>query len=266
MGGDGTSLDAVDFLGEMPTGDGEGRQPVRRAVLRIDARPHRRRARGAGRRRPAACARRFDQLSAYFHGVSSRSSRSRWPPPAPTSSCGSGSSCAKIPYGATATYGEVAGQLGLTGHGAHRAVGTANGRNPIPIVVPCHRVMGANGSLTGYGGGLQRKQKLLELEQDAFSEPAADQPSGRCAVPPRAAPNPAGRNTSPAVKTTIGASNEVRRLCHPRRAPSQGRLSAATTAGRAQWASTCSNGEAPAPTPTDGPSNRPGRAALVETC
>ena len=73
----------------------------------------------------------------------------------------------EIPYGSTATYGEVAGRLGLTGHGA-RAVGTANGRNPIPIVVPCHRVVGAAGSLTGYGGGLHRKQTLLELEQDAL--------------------------------------------------------------------------------------------------
>jgi methylated-DNA-[protein]-cysteine S-methyltransferase len=72
-----------------------------------------------------------------------------------------------IGYGETASYGTIAGRLGLTGHGA-RAVGLANGRNPIPIVIPCHRVVGASGSLTGYAGGLERKQTLLELEQDAL--------------------------------------------------------------------------------------------------
>ena len=73
----------------------------------------------------------------------------------------------EIGYGETASYGEVARRLGLT-HAASRAVGLANGRNPIPVVVPCHRVIGANGTLTGYAGGLPRKQLLLELEQDAL--------------------------------------------------------------------------------------------------
>jgi methylated-DNA-[protein]-cysteine S-methyltransferase len=72
-----------------------------------------------------------------------------------------------IGYGQTASYGEIARSLGLTGHGA-RAVGLANGRNPIPIVVPCHRVVGAKGTLTGYAGGLERKQLLLDLEQGAL--------------------------------------------------------------------------------------------------
>ncbi|MCY7401594.1 MAG: methylated-DNA--[protein]-cysteine S-methyltransferase [Nocardioides sp.] len=72
-----------------------------------------------------------------------------------------------IPYGGTASYGEVARGLGMT-NAASRAVGLANGRNPIPLVVPCHRVIGANGTLTGYAGGLVRKQQLLELEQDAL--------------------------------------------------------------------------------------------------
>ena len=72
-----------------------------------------------------------------------------------------------IGYGETASYGQIAGRLGLTGHGA-RAVGLANGRNPIPIVIPCHRVVGANGTLTGYAGGIERKQTLLDLEQDAL--------------------------------------------------------------------------------------------------
>jgi methylated-DNA-[protein]-cysteine S-methyltransferase len=67
-----------------------------------------------------------------------------------------------IPYGETISYGEQARRIGAPS--AARAVGTANGRNPISIVVPCHRVIGANGSLTGYGGGLERKRTLLDLE------------------------------------------------------------------------------------------------------
>ena len=67
-----------------------------------------------------------------------------------------------IPYGTTASYREIAIQVGNPT--AVRAVGAANGRNPISIIVPCHRVIGANGSLTGYGGGMERKQWLLDLE------------------------------------------------------------------------------------------------------
>jgi methylated-DNA-[protein]-cysteine S-methyltransferase len=67
-----------------------------------------------------------------------------------------------IPYGATASYGEIARDVGQPG--AARAVGGANNRNPIAIVIPCHRVIGASGSLTGYGGGLDRKRTLLALE------------------------------------------------------------------------------------------------------
>ena len=69
----------------------------------------------------------------------------------------------KIPYGATATYGQIAGRIGHAK--AYRAVGLANNRNPIPIIVPCHRVIGANGKLVGFGGGLDLKQKLLDLER-----------------------------------------------------------------------------------------------------
>ncbi|BBY34856.1 cysteine methyltransferase [Mycolicibacter minnesotensis] len=68
-----------------------------------------------------------------------------------------------IPYGQTRSYGELAGQIGSPA--ASRAVGLANGRNPISIIVPCHRVIGSNGSLTGYGGGIDRKKSLLELER-----------------------------------------------------------------------------------------------------
>ena len=72
-----------------------------------------------------------------------------------------------IGYGETASYGEIAHRLGHT-NAASRAVGLANGRNPIPIVIPCHRVIGANGSLTGSAGGMERKQTLLGLEQEAL--------------------------------------------------------------------------------------------------
>lgn len=103
-----------------------------------------------------------DQLSAYFAGertefdleldmVGTRFQRSVW------------DALRTIPYGETCTYGEIARQIGSPS--ASRAVGLANGHNPIGIIVPCHRVIGANGSLTGYGGGLDRKRALLELEK-----------------------------------------------------------------------------------------------------
>jgi methylated-DNA-[protein]-cysteine S-methyltransferase len=69
-----------------------------------------------------------------------------------------------IPYGETRSYGQIALQIGSPG--ASRAVGLANGHNPIGIIVPCHRVIGTNGSLTGYGGGLNRKKQLLEMERN----------------------------------------------------------------------------------------------------
>ncbi|ORV51082.1 cysteine methyltransferase [Mycobacterium europaeum] len=75
-----------------------------------------------------------------------------------------------IPYGETRSYGRIAEQIGAPG--SARAVGLANGHNPIAIVVPCHRVIGANGSLTGYGGGLDRKQTLLALERKRASADA----------------------------------------------------------------------------------------------
>ncbi|WNW13313.1 methylated-DNA--[protein]-cysteine S-methyltransferase [Pseudomonas sp. DTU_2021_1001937_2_SI_NGA_ILE_001] len=72
---------------------------------------------------------------------------------------------ARIPYGEIMSYGAMARQMGLSA-GHSRAVGTANGRNPISIIVPCHRVVGAAGDLTGYAGGVERKRALLALEAE----------------------------------------------------------------------------------------------------
>lgn len=76
-----------------------------------------------------------------------------------------------IPYGETISYGELARRIDAPN--ASRAVGRANGSNPIPIVIPCHRVIGSNGKLTGYGGGLPRKEFLLGLERRQMSLPLA---------------------------------------------------------------------------------------------
>lgn len=73
----------------------------------------------------------------------------------------------RIPYGRTRTYGEIAKEAGSPG--AARAVGQAMAENPLPIFVPCHRVIGSNGSLTGFGGGLEMKEKLLRMEATALS-------------------------------------------------------------------------------------------------
>jgi methylated-DNA-[protein]-cysteine S-methyltransferase len=74
----------------------------------------------------------------------------------------------KIDYGVTISYGELAARIGNPN--ASRAVGLANSKNPIAIIVPCHRVIGANGTLTGYAGGLDIKRKLLEIEREALGE------------------------------------------------------------------------------------------------
>ena len=87
----------------------------------------------------------------------------------------------EIPYGTTTTYGEVARQVDGSLYGSDvepyqrpRVVGAAIGRNPVPVVVPCHRVIGADGSLTGYFGGLRRKQTLLDLESGGAAGMAPD--------------------------------------------------------------------------------------------
>ena len=79
-----------------------------------------------------------------------------------------------IPFGATVSYAELAARIGRPG--ASRAVGAANGRNPIAIIVPCHRVIAADGTLTGYGGGLDRKEWLLRHEASVLDRPDRTQP------------------------------------------------------------------------------------------
>lgn len=74
----------------------------------------------------------------------------------------------KIPYGSTISYGELARRIGNPK--ASRAVGSANGDNPISIIIPCHRVIGSNGKLTGYGGGIERKKFLLEFEAETLAK------------------------------------------------------------------------------------------------
>lgn len=91
----------------------------------------------------------------------------------------------EIPYGMTLSYGELARRIGQPG--ASRAVGLANGANPLPIVVPCHRVIGADGSLTGFGGGLPIKRQLLALERGAADDEENPQ---RTLLGPDSAPSP----------------------------------------------------------------------------
>jgi methylated-DNA-[protein]-cysteine S-methyltransferase len=104
----------------------------------------------------------ISQLHAYFAGELENFDLQLAPEGTPFQ-LGVWRSLCDIPYGETISYGELAGRIGNPK--ASRAVGLANGSNPIPIVIPCHRVIGSNGKLTGYGGGLPIKEKLLALER-----------------------------------------------------------------------------------------------------
>lgn len=141
-------------------------------ALRCVAFPERgqpRRPAAGWRHEPDALRDALDQLSEYFDG-------SRMAFDLPLAFSGSAfdeavwQALAEIPYGATVSYGEIARRLG-EGPAAARAVGAACGTNPLPIVIPCHRVIGANGALTGFGGGLETKAFLLSLERRIAPRP-----------------------------------------------------------------------------------------------
>lgn len=104
----------------------------------------------------------IQQLEEYFKGKRKRFSLPVAPGGTPFQRRVWDALC-QVPYGKTCTYGQIARIIGQPK--ACRAVGMANHRNPIAIVIPCHRIIGANGSLTGYAGGLEIKEKLLELER-----------------------------------------------------------------------------------------------------
>jgi methylated-DNA-[protein]-cysteine S-methyltransferase len=131
-----------------------------RALSRLEMSP---RDLPSGRRDPDAFRDVAAQLDAYFAGELTEFD-------VPLAPSGSGfqlrvwAELLAIPYGQTVSYGAVAAAIGRPD--AVRAVGATNGRNPIAVIVPCHRVIGADGSLVGYGGGLPRKRLLLELEAE----------------------------------------------------------------------------------------------------
>jgi len=106
------------------------------------------------------------QLDAYFEGRLTSFDLSLSPQGTPFQQS-VWSELRAVPYGETVSYGEIARRIGAPK--AVRAVGTANGKNPLPIVIPCHRVIGSDGKLTGYGGGLPMKEFLLALESATLS-------------------------------------------------------------------------------------------------
>jgi methylated-DNA-[protein]-cysteine S-methyltransferase len=110
------------------------------------------------------------QLDEYFAGTRTRFTLALAPPAGTPFERAVWDRIAAIPYGETATYGQIAAEVGQPD--AARAVGVACNRNPVPILVPCHRVVGAGGKLVGFGGGLPRKRFLLELEARVWIETA----------------------------------------------------------------------------------------------
>ena len=133
-------------------------------------------------RRPGAFGAAADQLAEYFAGTRTVFDLPLAPRGTPFQ-LAVWAELTQIPYGVTASYGEVAAALGKSAL-ASRAVGLANGRNPISIIVPCHRVIGADGSLTGYGGGLDRKEWLLRLERAPFGTGGGKRRTVTTAEPP----------------------------------------------------------------------------------
>jgi methylated-DNA-[protein]-cysteine S-methyltransferase len=141
-----------------PNGDGVPAHPSRPRGRRRDEQAPREEEGSEGTRALAALR---DQLQEYFAGERREFELELAPSGSPFQ-LHVWRALRAIPYGQTASYGEIAAAVGQPG--AARAVGGANNRNPIAIVVPCHRVIGAGGTLVGYGGGLDRKRRLLALE------------------------------------------------------------------------------------------------------
>ena len=142
-------------LGELQlVGDG-------RSLTQLEMSP--RRAPHGARRDPDAFGEVEAQLDAYFAGELTEFDVPLAPAGAPFQ-LAVWEALTRIPYGETASYGQIAREVGRPD--AVRAVGTTNGRNPIAVIIPCHRVIGADGTLVGYGGGLPRKRLLLELEAE----------------------------------------------------------------------------------------------------
>ncbi len=148
-----------------------------RGLRGVHMTPHRgRHGVGAGwRRDDAALAEARGQLHAYFAGELMEFALPLDPEGTPFQLT-VWAALREIPFGGTESYGQLAERIGCPG--AARAVGLANGRNPLAVVVPCHRVIGADGSLTGYGGGLERKRLLLAHE----ARVAGVAPAGELAV------------------------------------------------------------------------------------
>jgi methylated-DNA-[protein]-cysteine S-methyltransferase len=155
-----TALTAIEFDGPAPAGASPRSSAARAAALSA--------GRPVGDRDDAhpLLLEAVRQLSAYFAGEL-KDFDLPLAPQGTTFQLSVWEQLQRVGYGETVTYGEVALRLGMT-PAASRAVGLANGRNPIPIVIPCHRVVGADGTLTGYAGGVDRKQTLLDLEQGAL--------------------------------------------------------------------------------------------------
>ena len=157
---DGNAVTAIEFTDHRPVGASEHSSMTRAAAVSA--------VRDAGERTDADPLLReaLRQLGAYF----ARDLKDFELPLAPVGTPFQQSvwtELRRVAYGETVSYGELAARMGMR-PGGSRAVGLANGRNPIPIVIPCHRVVGAKGSLTGYAGGVERKQTLLDLERDVL--------------------------------------------------------------------------------------------------
>jgi methylated-DNA-[protein]-cysteine S-methyltransferase len=159
-----TSAPPVSHIVDSPIGRllllGDGQALT--GLWMIDAERHEARRGGGPRPDPAAFREVAAQLKAYFAGDLKEFTVPLAPAGTPFQ-LAVWTELTKIPYGGTVSYGDIARALGKRPVAA-RAVGLANGSNPISVIVPCHRVIGSDGSLTGYGGGLDRKEQLLRLE------------------------------------------------------------------------------------------------------